>query len=54
MKIDQKNINRLLNHLNEQRALLAQLEGESQTKDFIDSKIQGIELALLFLGIEVD
>lgn len=53
LKIDKKNIDRLLNHLNEQRVLLAQLEGESQTKDLIESKIQGIELALLILGIEV-
>lgn len=52
MKIDKKNIDRLIKHLNNQRVLLDKLEGDSRVKNSIESEIRGIELSLSILGIE--
>lgn len=52
LKIDKKNIDRLLSHLNNQRALLAKLEGDSRVKHSIEAEVKGIELSLLILGID--
>jgi len=51
MKVDVKNIKRLINHLNEQQALLASLS-DSHVKDVVQAQITGIELSLTLLGIK--
>lgn len=52
MKVDVKNIQRLINHLNEQRALLATLS-DSRVKDVVQAQIAGVELTLTLLGLKV-
>lgn len=51
MKIDQKRIKSLLQHLNQQRVLLTTL-ADSRTKDIVQAQIMGIETSLSILGIE--
>ncbi|MGA3675661.1 hypothetical protein [Lysinibacillus agricola] len=52
MKVEVKNINCLINHLNEQRALLVTLS-DSHVKDVVQAQIAGIELTLTLLGLKV-
>lgn len=51
MTIDQAKINRLLEHLNKQRALLESLH-DGHTKDLVQAEINGIELSFMTLGIK--
>ena len=50
MKVDKKNIDRLIKYLNNQHALLGKLSA-SHSKNLIQAEINGIELALLILRI---
>lgn len=52
MTIDQVKIDRLIEHLNNQRELLASLF-DSHAKDLVQAEINGIELSLMVLGIKV-
>ena len=52
MTIDQVKIDRLIEHLKNQRALLASLN-EGYAKDLVQAEINGIELSLMVLGIKV-
>lgn len=51
MKIDQVNIDRLVKHLNKQRALLASLS-EGHVKDVVQAEVNAIEFSLKVLDIK--
>lgn len=53
MKVDPKSIQRLIKHLNNQRALLSTLS-DSRVKNVVQAQIEGIELSLSLLGLKVE